>query len=446
MSARSGTGPRRPIGALVAALASFASAPAGAADDAPVAVVEDEGFKLELPDHSYQLAIRGLLQADGRFFFDEKTLEADDTFLIRRFRPSIEGTLFSLVDFRLMPEFASSTVQILDAYADIHAWDWLHLRMGKFKPPVGLERLQSEAEAPLLEIALDQNLSPDRDIGVELWGRVAGGIARYRLGIVNGAVDGTSPSADINHAKDLVLRIFFEPFQAKGLSACGSLGVGIAGAIGNRKGRLPTATAAAVTGLPVFKTAGQNTFFEYDAPATDTTGAMTTFAHELASRLNPQLYYYYGPFGLLTEYILLHQGVQKGGSTGTLTHQAAHVTVSFAINGTIGYDGVTPRSRFDRKLGHWGALQLAAAVGWLRADPDSFGDSGAPGAVQYADPTKSARSALSFAGGVTWVPRRSFHLAADFEHTSFDGGAGTAGAIVDRTAEKVLICRAQVSF
>jgi phosphate-selective porin OprO/OprP len=64
------------------------------------------------------LKIRGLLQADGRFFAKSETLQANDTFLIRRFRPAIEGTLFSIVDYRLIPEFAG-TVQILDAYVDL---------------------------------------------------------------------------------------------------------------------------------------------------------------------------------------------------------------------------------------------------------------------------------------------------------------------------------------
>ena len=66
------------------------------------------------------------------------------------------------------------------------------------------------------------------------------------------------------------------------------------------------------TGLSPYRTAGQNTFFQYLAPATDTTGALTTFAHERSTRINPQLYYYYGSFGLLAEYLWLKQGVQKG--------------------------------------------------------------------------------------------------------------------------------------
>ena len=418
------------------------------AKEAPKLSIDDKGFALALPDKSFVLKIRGLIQADGRFFAKSDALEANDTFLIRRFRPALEGTLFSLVDFRLVPEFAG-TVQILDAYADLHPRDWIRLRAGKFKAPIGLERLQSDADLPLLERALDQNLSSQRDVGVQLWGDV--GIVQYAVGIFNGAADTTGADTDLNHAKDFQGRLFFQPFKTEGLSEFGNLGIGIAAGTGNRKGRLPTAvnglpipSVPAQTGLSPFRTSGQQTFFTYLAPATDTTGAATVFAHERATRLNPQLYYYFGPFGLLAEYVWLKQGVQKGTNIAELTQQAAHATVSFSVGGTEGYDGSTPEHPFDPGQGRWGALQLAARVGWLGIDDDTF--------PTYANPITSARSAKAFAGGVAWVPRRTLRLALNYEQTVFEGGAGTAATgtmdavIKDRATEYLFLGRVQVNF
>ena len=420
------------------------------AKEAPKLSIDDKGFALALPDKSFLLKIRALVQADGRFFANSDTLEANDTFLIRRFRPWIEGTLFSFADFRLVPEFAG-TVQILDAYVDLHPRDWLRLRAGKYKAPIGLERLQSDADLPLLERALDQNLSSQRDIGVQLWGDVAGGIVQYAVGIFNGATDTTGADTDLNHAKDFQGRLFFQPFKTEGLANLGNLGVGISAGTGNRKGRLPTAVSglpipsvAAQTGLASFRTSGQNTFFQYLAPSTDTTGASTVFTHERATRINPQLYYYYGPVGLLAEYLWLKQGVQKGNTTTELTQQAAHATVSYTIGGTEGYDGSTPEHVFDPAARHLGALQLAFRFGWLGIDDATF--------PTYANPFTSARSAKAFAGGVTWVPRRSLHLAVNFEETKFEGGAGTAATAMnpavfaDRPTEYLILGRAQVNF
>ena len=62
------------------------------------------------------------------------------------------------------------------------------------------------------------------------------------------------------------------------------------------------------------------------------------------------------------------------------------------------------------------------------------------------------RSAQAFAGAVTWVPRRSLHLAVNYEQTRFKGGAGTAASgmnpavITDRATEHLILGRAQVNF
>jgi phosphate-selective porin OprO/OprP len=363
-----------------------------------------------------------------------------------------------------VPELAG-TVQILDAYVDLHPRPWLRLRVGKFKAPIGLERLQSDADLPIVERALDQNLSSQRDVGVQLWGDAAGGIVNYVAGIINGAADTTGADTDLDHAKDFVGRIFFEPFKLESLRDFGSLGIGFGAQTGNRKGRLPTAVSglpipsvAAQTGLSGFRTAGQNTFFSYFAPATDTSGSTTTFTHERATRINPQLFYYYDNVGLLAEYLYLWQGVQRGNRTAVLKHQAAHATLSYTLGGREGFDGVTPLVGFDPAKRAWGALQLAARWSWFKADPLSFGDPNVAGSAVYADPLKSARSAQSFAGGLAWVPRRTLRVSLDYEQTRFKGGAGTAAVAAtpgvpampavgfDRRTEYVFIGRAQVNF
>ena len=53
---------------------------------------------------------------------------ANDTFLIRRARPILEGTLFDVVDFRLMPDFggsgtsSSATATLQDAWVNFRPW------------------------------------------------------------------------------------------------------------------------------------------------------------------------------------------------------------------------------------------------------------------------------------------------------------------------------------
>jgi phosphate-selective porin OprO/OprP len=423
------------------------------AKESPSITADDSGFAIKSADRAYVLRINTQLQLDGRFFLDNDALEANDTFLVRRFRPGISGTLFNLVDYRLTPDFAGGQAQIFDGYVDIHPAEWLRLRVGKYKGVVGLERLQSDADLPLLERALDQNLSPTRELGVQLWGAIAGGFLVYAAGIVNGVPDNANTDTDTNHAKDFQGRLFVQPFKLPGFDWLGNLGLGFSATTGNRKGKLPTAvsgspvpTVASVTGLGSYKTAGQNTFFSYYTPATDTTGALTTFANGRSTHLNPQLYYYIGPFGALGEYVWSKQAVQRGSSTANLANQSAHGTLSFVVGGREGYDGPTPTYNFDPAKGKLGALELAAQLSWLKVDPLTFGDPNVPGSTAYADPTKNPRSATAYGFNAAWVPRRSFHLGLLFEQTRFKGGAGTTMAITNRPTENLLLGRAQVNF
>ena len=358
---------------LASIVAASGAAFAGETTPAPATVtLEDQGLHIKSPDGANRVHIGALLQADGRFFLADDSYEASDTFLIRRFQPVLEGTLFGLADFLLSPDFGGGTLQVMDAYVDFHPRSWVRWRGGKFKGTIGLERLQGDAALPLLERALDQNLSSTREIGAELWG-VAGGVLTYAVGIVNGAPDNTNPDADTNRAKDFQGRLFLQPFKIQRLSRYGDLGIGIAASTGNRKGKLPTSTESAVTGLGSYKTAGQLTFFSYEAPASDTTGADTTFAHERASHLDPQVYYYVGPFGLLAEWVWSRLGVQKGNSTAVLTNQALHATASFVVGGKEGFDGPTPHRPFNPSGGDWGALELAARYTWLKVIPPASG-------------------------------------------------------------------------
>ena len=420
------------------------------AKESPKLSVDDKGFALKLPDNSFVLKIRGLVQGDGRFFIDNPALQANDTFLVRKFRPTLDGTVFGVIDFRLTPEMAG-TPQVLDGWVDLHLWDWLRLRVGKMKAPVGLERLQGDADRVFLEQALIANLSSQRDVGAQLWGDIAGGFVHYVAGIFNGSPDNAGADTDINHAKDFIGRLFVHPFRTDTLKDFGNLGVGVSVQSGNRKGRLPTAVTGlpipsvpAQTGLSPFRTAGQTTFFQYYAPATDTTGAMTTFTHERSTRVNPQLYYYYESIGLLTEYMWLKQGVQRGNSTAELTQQSAAVTASYTFNGRENYDGTTPFVGFDREKGALGALVLAARWSWLAVDEATF--------PTYANPVTSARSAQAFGAAVTWVPRRTARFSVSWEQTRFDGGAGMAASgmtpavIGNRQTENVIIGRAQANF
>jgi phosphate-selective porin OprO/OprP len=395
--------------------------------ETPVFTAGKEGFALKSVDGNFELRLRAVVQADGRFFLDDDAKNGTDTFLIRKARPILEGTLFRDFDFRLMPDFGNDSVALFDAYLEWKYWPWLKVRAGKFKPPVGLEQLQEDPCTLFAERALPTGLVPNRDIGVELRGDLWGGVVQYQAGVFNGVVDGVNGGIDNGDSKDFDGRIFLEPFKKTKIEPLQGLGFGVAGTIGNQDGSF------AAPNVPSFRTPGQNVFFRYLTGAALTN---TVVANGQRIRVSPQGYYYWGPVGLLGEYVVSEQEVHNGAASDHLRNTAWQVAGSVVLTGErASFKGVTPRKPFDLKNGGWGALELAGRYSVLRVDPDAF--------PTFASPTTSAQEARAWAAGLNWYLNRNVKLVLDYEETHFDGGA--AGG-KDRDTERVVFTRAQVSF
>jgi phosphate-selective porin OprO and OprP len=411
------------------------------AKDTPVVRAGDKGFGLQSADGAFAVRIRGYLHADGRAFLGDDKLSNSDTFLLRRARPLLEATFHDVADFRLMPDFGNGQAVVQDAYGDLRPFTWLRLRVGKFKPPVGLERLQSATAIVFVERATPTSLVPNRDVGAQLHGDIAGGFLNYALGLFNGVPDGGSGDLDAGFAKDIVARLFFQPWKSDPHSVLSGLGFGVGASTGDRKGKAAvlsvsgtttTVTTASSPALPSFKSAGQQTVFSY---LSNDKGSATVLAGGRQTRLAPQAYYYVGALGLLGEYVRSSQKVAVGADTATLNHSAWQVAATYLVgSGVNSFEGVQVKNPLDPKSGHLGVLELAARYSELRFDENAF--------PLYADPTKSIKVARGFAGAVNWHWSRNIKLAVTYEETHFEGGTAQG----DRKTERVLFTRLQTAF
>jgi len=385
-----------------------------------------DGFSIKSADGAYVFKLRGYAQLDGRFFRNDDERPAVDTFTFRRARPIFEGTVFKIFDFRIMPDFGQGQSVLFDAYVEGRFSPYFKVRAGKFKPPVGLERLQSATDTFFVERALPTNLVPNRDLGVQISGDFNGGVASYAVGVFNGVVDGGNQAdADNNDSKDVDGRLFFQPFLVSG-GPLKNLGFGIAGSTGNHEGTLTA------TGLPGYRTPAQQTFFSYRS---DATAAGTVIANGRHTRLAPQGYFYSGPFGLLAEYVQSKQEVQRGTVVTDLTHTAWQAAGSWVLSGgEPSFRGVSPKQNFDLKNHTWGAFELVARYSKIELDEDTF--------PVFANPASAARSAEAWAAGVNWYLNKSVKVMLDYEATKFDGGSATG----DREEENILFSRFQINF
>lgn len=403
----------------------------------PIAGWQD-GFFIQSTDGNYKLKIGGYTHFDSRFFVDDNDRNDTSQFVFRRVRPDLSGTVAKYFDFRILPDFAGSSLVLQDAYVDAKYFPEIKVRFGKTKGPVGIERLQSATALAFIERGLPTNLVPNRDLGIMFFSDVFGaGAFSYQLGVFNGSRDGASTDTDLSDDKEFEGRVFAHPFKNTTLKPLRGLGLGISGSYGRQDG------SASNTDLPTFRSSGQGAFFRYRTD-TPSTAAGTTIADGVHYRYSPQGYYYFGPFSLLAEYVVSTQDVQKDQVSDTLTNDSWQVYAGWVLTGEdASYKGVVPANSFDPFARTWGAVQVSARYSELDIDNDAF-DPTVTGVANssFADPTRNASKAQNFTIGANWYLNKNIMLALNYDRTWFDGGEGTG----DRDTEDVFLTRVQLVF
>jgi phosphate-selective porin OprO and OprP len=383
-----------------------------------------DGFGVKSADGKYSMRFRGYLHSDGRLFLRNDAAPLSDNFLIRRARPVIEVAVGQYFGFRLMPDFGGSSPTVFDAYWEGKFTPAFTVRAGKFKPPIGLERLQSATDITFAERGLPSNLVPSRDIGLQIAGDLSRGAIAYQVGVFSGVPDLANGGDDLSDAKDFVARIFLQPFSRGRLQG---LGVGVAGSTGIERG------SPAVAGLAAYRTPGQQTFFRYRGDPANS--ANTVFADGTRVRLSPQGHFYIGPLGLLGELILSRQEIGRGAIKATLDHTAWQASGSLFLTGErAGFRSPAPDRPFDLSARGLGAVELVARYGRLNVDDAAF--------PVFADHANSAQKVEAWGIGLNWHLVRAVKLAVNYEHATFTGGAAAG----DRESENVVITRFQHAF
>jgi len=348
-----------------------------------------------------------------------------------------------------MPDFAQGKAILQDGWADVRLEPWLVLQFGKFKAPVGLERLQLEQFARFIEPSLTSDLLPYRDLGFKVGGSLGEGILTYDFGTFDGTVD--AGSTDGNSTPDFDStgrftwegRVFARPFRPTDWSALRGLGFGVAETYVKDSGVNSASTTTSL--LASYKTTGQQSMFSYRAD-TATGGVFNnaTIAQGIERRVVPQFYYYVGPVGLLGEYVTESQQVQRDISAtsnrlATLHNSAWQLQAAWFLTGEQeAYDTAAPRSDFRLGSGGTGAWELVARYHVISFDPDAFID----GSSSFANPVSDPLYARAIGSGINWYLDRNFKIQLDYDVTRFVGGVSGG----NRAAERVLTTQFALIF
>jgi phosphate-selective porin OprO/OprP len=402
----------------------------------PIVKAGEDGFSLSSPNHDYNFNLGGIIQADGRFFTSGADKDVGSTFYLNRVRPIFTGSVAKYYNFNITPDFGQGKVVLQDSYLNITYFDFASLRAGKFKAPLDLERLQSDRDLEFSERSEIQNLVPNRDTGFSLHGNLLDNRVFYDAALMNGVPNNTASDTydvDNNDGKDFVGRIFTTPFEIGENRWLKGLGFGFAGSYGDERGST----------ISSYKTYGASTWFSYASGVT---------ASGLRARLEPQAYYYVGPFGLMAEYAQDEHSLNRIGTIGTgafkkpinrtdtFTDTGYFAQASYLLTGeNASYGWVKPYHPFDPRIGSWGGWELAARISNVATDRRQF-------QLGFANADASAKTATEFAAGVNWYLTSNIKWQFDYANTYFDGGAGTTAETKDRPNESCFESQLQISF
>lgn len=162
-----------------------------------------------------QIKLKGYLQARYEWYQLDSTT---DTFKLKSAYIIPYGTIVPGWDFEVEIDAADTTGKPMrNAFIEYTAFKpYAAIRVGQQKPSYSEEFLTSSSVIDTIERALPvTNLSAERDIGINVFGKLLKDRVDYGIGIFNG--NGTNTTDD-NDGKDVAGRLVFSPFKgSKGI-------------------------------------------------------------------------------------------------------------------------------------------------------------------------------------------------------------------------------------
>jgi phosphate-selective porin OprO and OprP len=386
----------------------------GKSTGTPVLASFKDGITFEDGSGNWKMAINGRVQADYRQFSPDE--DAADTFSLRRARLGATMTFYKDYAVRVEGEYSGSSTSLTYAYLDINTLPKAKIRIGQFKPTLGLERTMSTNFLDFQERSMaDALLGSSYDRGVMVHGAPFTGTT-YSIAYVNGSgsVDETNAK---NDGKDVIVRLTGNVAEMAGWKDS-ILHVGGFYADGNQGSRNQS------NFIPGQRTEGRGlTFF-----ATENSNAFNQNVDR--SRSGLEAIAAYGPFKLQGEYIRTEfegdgfERDMKAWYAGAMWNITGEKFAASYQNGVM--SRLRPNHNFKTGTDGWGAWQ--AGIRYSRFDASDFMSGNASGTgVLLNNPGGTSEGLLvatneadAWTVGVNWILNPNVRLVANLTRTNYD--------------------------
>jgi phosphate-selective porin OprO/OprP len=337
----------------VLAIASFAAVLAGAARPALAQRAPAPQPTFRWDNHASIRLGRGThIDFRARFQGDRRESDAPladedrSSFDIARRRIGVEGEIRNIVDFQIERELVGGDAW-RDVFVNYKQFDYAQVMAGKFKLPFSLDENTSATNLDFIyRSRAATQLSPGRDRGVEVHGRVVKRVLRYELGVFerDGRNARTNDASRVSGGRTIAGRVRIEPFrQSKTVMRDLEVGAAFTG-------------SDVEEGFPGLRgrTALDTTFFEPDYPVSGR-----------RRRTGVEAQWRPGPFSIKSEWIRVtdERSVLSVEDTNLspLTSEGWYLSGTWAITGEKKSSGLdTPRRPIFG--GGYGAVEVAARV------------------------------------------------------------------------------------
>jgi phosphate-selective porin OprO/OprP len=377
----------------------------------PMKATFGPGFQLSTEDDEYQFQFHNLTQFEFRGYEQGGQSPIHDTFALPREWLIFSGRLTKPYEYYAATALGFDTLNVLDAYLNIHYDDRFQLKLGRYKTPYTYEfyTLPINGLINPERSLFFNNFGLNRDIGAMLWGQ---GLFDKRLDYAVGVFNGTRNGfLNQNDAVAVASYLNFKPFGDQDNTLFQNLNIG--GSVFASEGEvnppvpqtlrtnIPT-TGNAIVGIP---------FLSFNNNVRESGPRAFWSLHSA---------YYYNHLSLIAEW---ESGFQDYAFTTNLARrtnlpvQSFYVQAGYFLTGetVTGRGALKPLHPFDLRKGKGGglgAIELVGRYSALDVGREVFTDG-------LADRNLWSNRVYLTDLGINWYWTQYVKVYLDWEHAEF---------------------------